>query len=87
MLSEPAKVTVTVAKAIRRGAGKRGKTSYRTIAEISQSAGEGPQTVALATRLGSRKLTPGAYRLTLVATADGLTATASPVSYFKISGR
>jgi hypothetical protein len=82
-LSEPAKVTVTVARATTRGIGKRSKTSYQAVGTIIEQTGKGARAIPLATRLRSRKLTPGAYRLTLVATANGLKSAPRAVSLFE----
>jgi hypothetical protein len=75
-LSEPAKVTVTVSRPIASGPGKRKKPSYRGVATIIEQMGAGAKEIALASRLSARKLGPGTYRLTLIATAEGLKSAA-----------
>jgi hypothetical protein len=75
-LSEPAKVKLTVAKPVAPRAGKHGKTSYQVVATLTEQAKKGSNQIALSSRLRDRKLAPGSYRLTLIASAEGLTSTA-----------
>jgi hypothetical protein len=79
-LSESAKVTVTISKAITRGSGKRTQTRYRAVTKNSGEGAKGTHEILLRTLLGSRKLTPGAYRLVLIASTDGLKSVPRAVS-------
>jgi hypothetical protein len=71
-LSEPATVTVMISKAIRHRAGKSRRTSSRSVARFTEDAGGGSSVISLTPHLGTVGGTPGVYRLTVIATANGL---------------
>lgn len=84
-LSEPAMVTVTISRVTRRGAGKGKQTSYRSIAKFSEHADKGRSVISLTPHLGSAKLTSGMYRLTVIASANGLRSTKHTVPALNLS--
>jgi hypothetical protein len=71
-LNEPATVTVTISKMIRHGQGKGRKTSYVSVGKFTENAREGDSVIALTPHLGTVEGTPGVYRLTVIATVNGL---------------
>jgi hypothetical protein len=78
-LNEPATVAVTISKAIKRAAkGKR--TSYRSVASFAEDADRGRSVILLTPRLGAVAPTPGVYRLSVIATDDGLRSARHTVS-------
>jgi hypothetical protein len=82
-LSEPATITVTISKAIRHGQGKGKKTSYVSVGKFTADASGGGSVIALTPRLDTVGGTPGVYRLTVIATANGLSSEKHTVSAFK----
>jgi hypothetical protein len=79
-LSEPASIAVTIFKATKHGAGKTKRTSYRSIAKFSEDAGAGRSVISLVSRIGSAKLISGDYRVTVIASANGMSSAKRTVS-------
>ena len=79
-LSEPATVTVTISRVTGHGRGKRKKPSYVSVGKFTENAGEGDSVIALTSHLAAVGGAPGMYRLTVIATADGLSSKRHTVS-------
>jgi hypothetical protein len=84
-LSEPGRVSVTISKAASHGAGKGKRTSYRSIATFTRDVGKGRSAIPLTPHLDAAEPTPDVYRLTVIATADGLRSARHTVSAFKFA--
>jgi hypothetical protein len=63
-LSEPARVSISVKRAIRRD----GHVRYRTVGSLRRSGATGANTVRFSGRIGKRALRPGGYRAVITAT-------------------
>lgn len=79
-LSVSGRIRVRIVKVIPRGVGKGKKASHRVVATLTDEAHEGPGSIRLGA-LGSHKLTPGLYRLTILASAGGLRSATRNVAF------
>ena len=65
-LSEPARVTLTVERAVRNRRSKA--TRFAPSGGFAKSSAAGTNSIKVPTRVGKRRLRPGRYRATLIAT-------------------
>jgi hypothetical protein len=68
----------------RRGARRSRCREYRRFAELRRRGRVGTNRIAVRRRVGARKLTPGAYRVSIASSAGG---PAPPIRHFRVVGR
>jgi hypothetical protein len=81
LLNEPARVTVTISKAVGQRGGK--KARYRAVAKFNDEVAAGGSVLPLNPRLRSTRLHPGVYRLTVIAVSEGLSSARHTISAFE----
>ena len=82
-LSEPARVTITIQRAL---AGSR-KGRYRTVGRLTRNARQGSNSTAFSGRIGKRALRPGRYRAVARATDAAGNRSAPRRAGFRIAAR
>ena len=82
-LSEPARVTVAVKRAVKRA----GHVRYRSVGSLRRSGARGANAIRFSGRLGKRALRPGLYRAVIRATDAAANRSAAKSIRLRITAR